>query len=170
VVSLAGGVKKWFMLQVWRLQQVAAILTLVLLSLNLALQIYNYMQWRPAIISPYILVPILLLMITLAIWLFALFWDLKAKMWREQMAVAMERNPYAKEKLYAKEIANYAFMWLPILDNLGKTDPEAKAHADSLRTWVDKALKDDAAAMMEWKELLEYIGKYPDQVGRLGKK
>ncbi|HUW42818.1 MAG TPA: hypothetical protein VMW02_01130 [Thermoplasmata archaeon] len=168
---MAGGVKKWFMLQVWRLQQVAAILTLALLSLNLALQMYNFMDWREGVFSsPYYAVPILLLLITLVIWGFAIFWDLRMKMWREQMAVAMERNPYAKEKLYAKEIANYAFMWLPILDNLGKTDPEAKAHADSLRTWVDKALKDDAAAMMEWKELLEYIGKYPDRVGDLGKK
>jgi hypothetical protein len=159
------------MLQVWRLQQVAAILTLALLSLNLALQMYNFMNWREGLFSsPYYAVPILLLIITLIIWAFAIIWDLRMKMWREQMAVAMERNPYAKEKLYAKEIANYAFMWLPILDNLGKTDPEAKAHADSLRTWVDKALKDDAAAMTEWKELLEYIGKYPDRVGQLGKK
>jgi len=159
------------MLQVWRLQQVAAVLTLALLSLNLALQMYNFMNWREGLFSsPYYAVPILLLIIVAIIWAFAIFWDLRMKMWREQMAVAMERNPYAKEKLYAKEIANYAFMWLPILDNLGKTDPEAKAHADSLRTWVDRALKDDAAAMAEWKELLEYIGKYPDRVGQLGKK
>ena len=167
---MAGGVKKWFMFQVWRLQQVAAILTLALLSLNLALQIYNYMDWRPEILSPYYLVPLLLLLITLVIWLFALFWDLKMKMWREQMAVAMERNPYAKEKLFAKEIANYAFMWKPILDNLGKTDPEVKAHADSLRAWVDRVLKEDESASAEWRELLNYIGKYPDEVDKIGKK
>ena len=36
---MPNGLKKWFMLQVWRLQQVAALLTLVLLALNLALQL-----------------------------------------------------------------------------------------------------------------------------------
>ena len=167
---LAGGVKKWFMLQVWRLQQVAAILTLALLSLNLALQIYNYMDWRPEIFSPYYVVPLLLLVITLVIWIIALFWDLKMKMWREQMAVAMERNPYAKEKMNAKEIAQYALIWLPIMENLGKTDPEAKAHAESLRAWVNRALKDDAAARMEWNELLNYIGNHSDRLQELGKK
>ena len=166
---LAGGIKKWFMFQVWRLQQVAAILTLVLLSLNLSLQIYNYMQWRPEILSPYILVPLLFLLITLAIWTVALFWDLKMKMWREQMSVTMERNPYAKEKMYAKEIVQYAMLYLPILDNLGKTDPEVKAYADSFRVWINKAIKEDPAAMMEFKELLEYIGKVPDKVEKIGK-
>jgi hypothetical protein len=91
------------------------------------------------------------------------------KMWREQMAVAMERNPYAKEKMYAKEIANYAFSWLPLLDSLGKTDPEAKAAAESLRLWINKALKDDPSAMGEWTELLAYIGKVPDRINELGK-
>lgn len=168
---MAGGVKKWFMLQVWRLQQVAAVLTLALLSLNLALQMYDFMDWREGVFSsPYYAVPILLLLITSVIWVFAIFWDLKMKMWREQMAVAMERNPYAKEKMYAKEIANYAFSWLPLLDSMGKTDPEAKAAAESLRTWINKALKDDPAALGEWKSLLEYIGKVPDRINDLGKK
>jgi len=168
---LAGGVKKWFMFQVWRLQQVAAILTLVLLSLNLAFQMYNFMNWREGIFStPYLAVPLLLLAITLVIWIVAVIWDLKMKMWREQMAVAMERNPYAKEKMNAKEIAQYSLIWLPIMDNLGKSDPEAKAHAESLRAWVNRALKDDAAARMEWEELLSYIRNHSDRLGELGKK
>jgi hypothetical protein len=159
------------MLQVWRLQQVAAILTLVLLSLNLAFQMYNFMNWREGIFStPYMAVPILLLAITFVIWIIAVIWDLKMKMWREQMAVAIERNPYAKEKMYAKEISGYAFFWLPVLENLGKTDPQAKSAADSLRTWINKALSEDPSAQTEWKELLEYIGKVPDHIDKIGKK
>ncbi len=159
------------MLQVWRLQQVAAILTLALLSVNLALQIYNFMNWREGLFaSPYSAVPILLLIIVAVIWGIAIVWDLRMKMWREQMAVAMERNPYSKEKMYAKEISGYALFWLPVLDNLGKTDPEARASADALRSWIKKALKDDPAAQGEWSDLLKYIGKYPASLEEFEKK
>jgi hypothetical protein len=168
---MAGGLKKWFMLQVWRLQQVAAILTLVLLALNLAIQLYDKVSWRGGLFeNSYTAVPLIMLVLVAAIWGFSVFWDLRMKMWREQMSVTMERNPYAKEKMYAKEISGYAFFWLPVLENLGKTDPQAKAAADSLRSWINKALLEDPAAQAEWKELLEYIGKVPDHVDKIGKK
>jgi hypothetical protein len=158
------------MFQVWRLQQVAAILTLVLLAFNLSIQLYDKLSWRGGLFeSSFTAIPFIMLILVAAIWLFSIFWDLRMKMWREQMSVTMERNPYAKEKMYAKEIVQYAMLYLPILDNLGKTDPEVKAHAESFRIWMNKALKEDPAALMEFKELLEYIGKVPDTVEKLGK-
>jgi hypothetical protein len=111
-----------------------------------------------------------MLLLVAAIWGFSIFWDLRMKMWREQSAVAVERNPYAKERLYAKEIANYSMMFLPILESLGKTDPEAKAAADFVRRWINNALAEDPSVQIEWKELLEFIGKSPNQVKELGKK
>jgi len=159
------------MLQVWRLQQVAAILTLVLLALNLSIQLYDKLSWRGGLFeSSYTAIPFIMLLLVAAIWGFSIFWDLRMKMWREQSAVAVERNPYAKERLYAKEIANYSMMFLPILDNLGKTDPEAKAAAESVRSWINNALAEDPSAQIEWKELQEFIGQVPDKVKRLGKK
>jgi hypothetical protein len=159
------------MLQVWRLQQVAAILTLVLLALNLSIQLYDKLSWRGGLFeSSYTAIPFIMLLLVAAIWGFSIFWDLKMKMWREQSAVAIERNPYAKERLYSKEIANYSMMFLPILDNLGKTDPEAKAAAESVRSWINNALAEDPSAQIEWKELQEFIGQVPDKVKRLGKK
>jgi hypothetical protein len=159
------------MLQVWRLQQVAAILTLVLLALNLSIQLYDKLSWRGGLFeSSYTAIPFIMLLLVAAIWGFSIFWDLRMKMWREQSAVAVERNPYAKERLYAKEIANYSMMFLPILESLGKTDPEAKAAADFVRRWINNALAEDPSVQIEWKELLEFIGKSPNQVKELGKK
>jgi hypothetical protein len=80
---LSGGSKKWFMLQMWRFQQVSQIATLALLALNLALQVYNFMSWRGSIFSsPYTAVPFLLLILVASIWAVVVFWDLRMKMWR----------------------------------------------------------------------------------------
>jgi hypothetical protein len=167
---LAGGVKKWFMFQVWRIQQVAAVLTIVLLALNLSLMMWGETKWWGGVFqNSYTAIPVFMVTLLVVIWLFSIFWDLKMKMWREQMAIAMERNPYSKEKMYAKEISGYALFWLPVLDHLGKTDPDAKASADALRVWIKKALSEDPAAQQEWKELLNYIEKYPDNLNELHK-
>lgn len=159
------------MLQVWRVQQVAAILTLILLALNLSLQLYNYINWRGGILeTPYIGVPIILLALGLVIWGFAIFWDLRMKMWREQMAVTMERNPYAKEKMYAKEIMLYGLTWLPVMDKLAKDDPEMRKSADAFKVWIRRAINEDPGTKAEWDSLLEYIKDYPDHIGNIDKK
>jgi hypothetical protein len=151
--------KKWFMLQVWRIQQVAAILTMCLLALNLALQMYNFVDWRQGIFeTPYSGVPIFILMIFAIIWGFSIIWDLKMKMWREQMAVTVERNPYAKEKLYAKEVAIMAFFQVPLLEYIGNKDPEMKHYSEAFKNWLDNVMKDDVALKEELDSLLKYIG------------
>jgi hypothetical protein len=81
------------------------------------------------------------------------------KMWREQMAVAMERNPYAKEKMYSKELVVYAMLWLPLLDHMGKDDPKIREAADNLRTWLKRAADGDGALEAEVMDILEYIGR-----------
>ena len=156
-------VKKWFMLQMWRLQQVAQVLTLVLLALNLSLQIFGLIKWREGspLSTSYVGVPLILLFLAMAIWTCAIIWDLRLKMWRDQMTILTERNPYAKEKMAAKEIALYEVLWLPLLDKLGKDDPKTKQAADELRAWLKKIARDDPAIARDIKEIYEYIGKKP---------
>jgi len=168
---LGIGPKKWFMLQVWRFQQISQIATLALLAINLALQIFNFMTWRGSLFSsPYTGVPFILLMLVAAIWGFATIWDLRMKMWREQMAVAMERNPYAKEKMYSKELVVYAMLWLPLLDHMGKDDPKIREAADNLRTWLKRAADGDGALEAEVMDILEYIGRKDQNVLEVLKK
>ena len=159
------------MLQMWRFQQVSQIATLALLALNLALQVYNFMSWRGSIFSsPYTAVPFLLLILVAGIWAFAIFWDLRMKMWREQMAVVMERNPYAKERMYSKELVVYAMLWLPMLEHLGENDQKLKESADHLRAWLMKSYTDDKSLEKEIGDIMTYMGAKNDDLFGLLKK
>jgi hypothetical protein len=152
--------KKWFMLQIWRVQQVAQILTIAMLAISLTLQVYGYMQWREGTLfaTPYVGGVVILLALATVIWGFAFVWDMRLRMWREQAAVLIERNPYAKEKWYSKEIVMYNLIMLPILDKLGENDEKLKTHAKTVRAWMEKSLEKDPATQRELAELLKYVG------------
>jgi hypothetical protein len=157
---LSGGIKKWFMLQMWRIQQVAQILTLTMLALNLTLTVYSYMEWREGTWfgTPYIGGTLILLGLAGGIWAFAFIWDMRLKMWREQMTVAVEKNPFTKEKMTPKEITMVHILWLPILERLGRDDPKVKEYADALKVWAQRSMREDRIAQAEVKTILEYIG------------
>lgn len=153
------GPKKWFMLQVWRLQQVAAILSLFLLIIPNSILIYGLVKWRgPIFENSYIMIPLICVSIGLIIWAIAIAWDLRLKMWRDQATVLVERNPYSKEKMSAKEIMVYGVLWLPLLENLGKTDPKAKVAADALKEWIRKASREEAVTERDLEDIFKYIG------------
>jgi hypothetical protein len=154
------SVKKWFMLQMWRVQQIAQIVTIALLAMNLALQVYNYMSWRGSLFSsPYTGVPVLLLILAAIIWGLAIVWDMRMKMWREQMTVLAERNPYMREKMSTKELVMYPLSWLPVLESLGKTDPKAKTSAEAMKVWMRKVMREDPALSADVREVFEHIGE-----------
>jgi hypothetical protein len=163
---LAGGIKKWFMLQMWRVQQVAQVLTIILLALNLSLQLYGFISWRKGSFfsTPYAGVPLILLVTVAIIWGFAIVWDMRFKMWREQMAVVVERNPYAKERMTSKELVFYGITWLPVLEQLAKQNPEVKPAAEAMRNWLKQAAKEDPIATADMKEILDLIAKDPSKV------
>jgi hypothetical protein len=128
------GAKKWAMIQVWRFQQIAMIGSLLLLILNLSFTIYSYLGWR--IRNPYIGVTVVATSLVLIIWFAAWLWDRRFRLWREQQAVLVDRNPYAAERLSAKEIVNFDWIWIPALQ---KIDPETAA---KLRLWVETEYRD----------------------------
>lgn len=133
-------------------------LTLALLALNLSLQLYGYIRWRGAFFAtPYTGVLFILLVLAAVIWGFAIFWDKRMKMWREQMTVLMERNPYAKERMPSKEIVAYELIWLPLLDKLGKDDPQIEAAANGLRDWIKKLSDQDPELAKDVKEVYDFI-------------
>ncbi len=158
-VRLPNKFKKWFMLQFWRIQQVAQILTLVLLGVTDSILLWGKIQWRGGIISnPYVGPMIILLSIALVIWFFAIFWDLRLKMWREQTSVLIEKNPYMKERMAPKEIAIYAMTWIPVMEHLGKDDPVLKVYADELKDWLKREMKEDKLAPRDLEDILRHMG------------
>lgn len=160
-------VKKWFMLQVWRLQQISAVMTLFLLALSEATVIWGFLKYRGGLFNnPYFMIPVLLLAFGGAIWGASIIWDLRLRMWRDQQAVLIERNPYAKERLSAKEMAQYALIWIPVLERLGKEDKKLAEAADVLKIWIKREWHDDPALSKEVGELFSHIGS--DRMDLLG--
>ena len=157
------------MLQVWRLQQVAQIITILLLAINLSLQLFGFIKWRgEALKNPYIMTPLIFLALLAVIWVVAIFWDLRLKMWRYQANVGIERNPYAKERLGAKEMAQYGLIWIPLLERLGKEDKKLAEAAEVLKSWIEKEWEDDPALVKDVGELFGHIGS--DRIDLLGLK
>jgi len=151
--------KKWFMLQVWRVQQVAQILTLVLLAVTDSKLLWDAVNWRGGIIAdPYLGPLVIMIAIGLAVWAFAIFWDLRLRMWREQMNVTVERNPYAKERLTSKEVFMYSVFYMPVIESLAKNDPRMKEYADILAAWFKKETTEDPNLLRDMKEILGHIG------------
>jgi hypothetical protein len=101
----------------------------------------------------------ILLVLAAAIWSFAIIWDLRLKMWRDQMSVLVEKNPYMKEKFSPKEIAVYGMVWLPMLDHMAKSDPNIKEHAAAMRKWLKRELTEDALTTNDIDDIFEYIGE-----------
>ncbi len=163
---MPNGVKKWFMLQVWRVQQIATILSLVMLAVTDALLVYDKASWRSGVFeSPYTGVVIILLAIGLIIWGVSIVWDLKLKMWREQMTVLTEKNPYLREKMNTKELVLYQLSWLPVLEGLGKNDPQARESAETLKLWMQKVMGEDPSLSADVKDVFEYLGRpLPDHM------
>jgi len=151
--------KKWFMLQVWRIQQPAQLITLVLLALGLSVQLYDKIKWRGwPFDNPYVAITMIFLILFAIIWAVAIFWDLRLRLWRDQANVLVERNPYAKERLNAKEMAQYSLMWIPLLEMLGKEDKKLAETAEVVKKWVRKEWDDDPQLVKDVGELLDHIG------------
>ncbi len=154
-----GGIKKWFMLQMWRIQQVAQIVTIALLAANLSLTVFNYMQWREGPFeSPYTGVPIIMLLLVALVWGVAIVWDIRMKMWREQATVLIERNPYVKEKMSSKEVALISLFNLPLVEKLAEDDPKFKPYAEGLKAWLNKAMEQDANIKRDVDDIFKHIG------------
>ena len=147
------------MLQVWRLQQIASVMTLFLLALSEATVIWGFLKYRGGLFgSPYIMIPILMTAFGGAIWAASIFWDLRLRMWRDQATVLVERNPYTKERLTAKEMAQYSLIWIPVLERLGKEDKKLAETAEVLKGWVKKEWQDDPVLVKDVGELFDHIG------------
>ena len=153
-----GGPKKWFMLQMWRVQQVAQPISLAMLALTLSLTVWDYVKWRPLFNNPWSGILMILLALAAAIWIVSFLWDIRFKMWREQTTVLMERNPYAKEKMASKEVALYRLTWLPVMDRLAKDDPKVKEAADILRAWIKRAEDLDPILRGDLEDIEGHIG------------
>lgn len=143
-------VKKYFMIVVWRTQQVAAIFSMIMLALTLTLQVNLYIEWRFS--NSYIGIVLTLFVLATIILVAGYAWDKKLKMWREQVQVSVERNPYTTKKMTPKEIIGYETIWIDWLEDRGR-----KVEADAYRKWIAHE-KRDLETLKNYLELRSWLG------------
>jgi Na+/citrate or Na+/malate symporter len=129
------------------------------MAVNLALLVWGYVKWRSPILQDSITGPVtIFLILAVAIMSFALIWDLRLKMWREQTSVLVEKNPYMKEKFAPKEIALNAMLWIPLMEKLGKDDPALAENARLLKEWLKREIREDKLTTKDLEDIMAYMG------------
>jgi len=160
-------VKKYLMVQIWRIQQSQALISLFFWALTLAgVFYYNYFrnffiflglvsreesQTNNLIGTIY-----LFFMIVLAILLLGFIYDRYLKLWREQTDVAIERNPYSVERMQPKEIVQWKRFNVSIMKELAKTDSAIRKDIEFMEKWIAKSL----AERPELKKSVEGLEKW----------
>ncbi|MBI4416890.1 MAG: hypothetical protein HY557_07900 [Euryarchaeota archaeon] len=147
-------VKKFVMTIVWRISQTGPLLSLFFWSTALAgifwpiLGSTNPRGPLLAFVVDVLGVPAERATIVGLLLLFLLFsgiilgigflYDRVLRLWREQMDVAYERNPYADDRLFRKERLQWEQFYLPLARAMYKVspDPEFKQAIERVENWV----------------------------------
>ena len=158
-------VKKYLMVQIWRIQQSQVLISLVFWALTLAgVFYYNYFRAffiRLGLVSEVdnqtnnlIGTIYLFFIIVAAILLMGFIYDRYLKLWREQTDVAVERNPYSVERMQPKEIVQWKRTSVSIMKELAKTDSAIQKDIEFMEKWIAKSLAErpDLRATVEGLE------------------
>jgi hypothetical protein len=86
-----------------------------------------------------------------------LIYDRLLRLWVEQTVVGVERNPYAKTKLTARDIIMLEMSTMPLLRELAKKDPDAKMKLERLERWIKKSLDDDHILKRDYNDAIKWI-------------
>ena len=139
-------VKRYFMTQLWRIQQSYTLLSLVLWGIVISLTafpfVYQFLvnQFRleqpstPGFVALTLI--ILFLAVFAGLFAFGVVYDKYLRLWREQLDVMVEKNPYAREKLTPKEILTWRYIYLPAMRLSGPDNPNTSKEIDFVEKWV----------------------------------
>ena len=128
--------KHAFLRWVWRIQQVAQIATLVMMSISLTLQVSSRIGWRFGVpYAPEIFTFTLLAFVLLTL---GYLWDVPGKLWVEQIEVVVERNPYMMFHMTAKEVVSNLIQWIPTFEKIGNIEGARVCEA-----WTKEAINVD---------------------------
>ena len=78
----------------------------------------------------------LFLVVFAGLFLFGVVYDKYLRLWREQLDVMVEKNPYAREKLTPKEILTWRYIYLPAMRLSGPDNPNTSKEIDFVEKWV----------------------------------
>lgn len=144
--------KRYLMTQLWRIQQSYTLLSLVLWGVVIALTanpiILPFLQHNlgvdpsvPGVVAATLI--IVFVGVFGLLFAFGVIYDKYLKLWREQLDVAVEKNPYTKEKLSVKEILMWRHMFLPTLRAAEGRNPETVRELEFMERWIRKSIAVD---------------------------
>lgn len=156
-------IRKRAMLYVWRTQQVAMILNLIMLAITLPGVYYKeYIAWRFyefGLTNDTINVLFLTLLLIFLILLIGYIYD-RSRIWTEQNVVMTERNPYlVSYKLSAKEVVAWKYVWLPLYKKLFTTEDEKK-NTEFLEKWINLTLEEDPDLRKDAEQIEKTVNRY----------
>ena len=145
--------KKFLMTIVWRISQTGPLLSLFFWSTALAGifwpivgssnppgPLYSLLIWLGIPVERVTIVGLLVLFLLFAAFILVVgfLYDRTYKLWREQMEIAVDRNPYADDRLLHKEQLQFAQFYLPLARALYRVspDPELKEAIAAAEDWV----------------------------------
>ena|SRR5437773_6381242 len=153
------------MTQLWRVQQSYALLSLFLwaavISLTAAAYILPFEQRQLGIdpSTPGVIAATLILLFAAVfggLFLFGVVYDRYLRLYRDQLDVAYDRNPYAREKLMVKEILMWRHMFLPGM-RARTLVPDAQREVAFMEKWIQKSLAQDANIRRSVEEAERWI-------------
>ena len=144
--------KRFLMTQLWRVQQSYALLSLIIWGVVISLTAYPitsaFLQrqfgFDPS--TPGFVIGTLasvFLAVFLLLYSFGVVYDKYLKLWREQLDVTLERNPYANEKLMIKEILMWRHMLLPTLRAAASPASKEEKEIEFMEKWIEKSVASD---------------------------
>jgi len=162
--------KRFLMTQLWRIQQSYTLLSLglwgIVISLTAFPFISQFVQCKfavdctaPGVVA--ITLILLFLAVFAALFLFGVIYDKYLRLWREQLDVAVERNPYAREKLSPKEILMWRYIYLPVMKVSGRDNPNTAKEIEFVEQWVEKSLTADGNIRRAVEEAERWIWSRP---------
>ncbi len=140
-------VKHYFMTLIWRVQQSQSLIAPLFYAATLTGVFWpivgDYLRkrgWPPSNVA--LGLGVLFFSTLFLILLMGVIYDKVFKLWREQVDVGVERNPYMQEKLAPKEILLWKKMHLRTLEQVAQQDPRALEDAEFMERWIQKSMED----------------------------
>jgi len=157
-------IRRFINLQYVKMKKIAAVGSLILLTINLSLTIYPYVEFRlPDTIffipSTYIVIPIIFLFVVLLILIGAHIYVRKLEMYRTESLADKLLNPYAVYAIGPFEEMLYRTMTIPTLEAAYQSMPECKEKTE-VKKQLDNAKKFVNLGYIPKEDFPNHLKKY----------
>jgi len=128
--------RRFVNLQYIKLKKVAAVGSMIMLSINLSLTIFLYLGHRN--IHPYVGIPLVFVGVLMVLWFLAHIYVRKMEMYRTEQAAEVTYNPYSVYAISPFQEMIYSYSAVPMMKALLKILPEDSKEYEDLKNHLEK--------------------------------